>query len=57
MIEGASMTQGDSLSDLKYWLNFTGIEPNKCQIYFVDTARRIRRDEYIDDRRGERDTG
>ena len=32
MIEGASVTQGDSLSDLKYWLNFTGIEPNKCQI-------------------------
>ena len=32
MIEGASVIEGDSLSDLKYWLNFTGIEPNKCQI-------------------------
>ena len=32
LIEGASVIEGDSLSDQKYWLNFTGIEPSRCQI-------------------------
>lgn len=32
MIEGASVIEGASLSDQKYLLSFSGIEPSKCQI-------------------------
>lgn len=31
-MEGASIIEGNSVTDQKYLLNFSGIEPNKCQI-------------------------